>query len=601
MTSNASRDQGLANRSTPFSNDKSQSAAFRGASHAFFQASTGTKLSSPTKNGTDGALTAASRVGTGGRRLEDRSAEGSPSHEQKPNIPAIERSPRSGFSGIQESPHRSCQSRGQSPSQRAALVATSKTTPTRHGESIPRSRSYLHTVGNEADTPTTNKSGVLTTSTGDTTSLVQLFESKQVSKAPAPVTHSVRYVSKQPREIASPNPTRQVKRSMSCAIVPLSTSLSASESERETLESAPRNAHAGPIAVAARLGVSSGALQSGLAPSAVSSNPVPEPPGPTQRGKCAALEGASLPIAYKKNPVSDYPDELSTGISYLQAEPGRQESPSPRPIRSPNSSIIPPRQASISGSRPPISSTSSFDEGYRSSSPLRPSRTTTLPTDNYVPKLTIDSLANAMVASSLASSRAPSPSKPPPLPPPRRHGKSYSLFSQHHSQEHLSRTPSPAKGMRQTMREPQKSDDEMDHKKRKGHIVRKHPNKHHEGDRKRYRNQVIERERKRYEGVWAANKGLLMESDPNSRDAVLNVVVRDIWSRSRLPSEVLEEVWDLVDVRGDGKLEREEFVVGFWLIESRLRGNKLPSKVSESMWASVRRLSGVKEPHHHRR
>lgn len=151
------------------------------------------------------------------------------------------------------------------------------------------------------------------------------------------------------------------------------------------------------------------------------------------------------------------------------------------------------------------------------------------------------------------------------------------------------------------MREPQKSDDEVDHRKRKGHIVRKHPNKHHEGDRKRYRNQVIERERKRYEGVWAANKGLLMESDPGSRDAVLNVIVRDIWSRSGLPSDVLEEVWDLVDVRGDGKLEREEFVVGLWLIDSRLRGNKLPSKVSESMWASVRRLSGINLPHHHRR
>lgn len=151
------------------------------------------------------------------------------------------------------------------------------------------------------------------------------------------------------------------------------------------------------------------------------------------------------------------------------------------------------------------------------------------------------------------------------------------------------------------MREPQKSDDEVDHRKKKGHIVRKHPNKHHEGDRKRYRNQVIERERKRYEGVWAANKGLLMESDPGSRDAVLNIIVRDIWSRSRLPSDVLEEVWDLVDVRGDGKLEREAFVVGLWLIDSRLRGNKLPSKVSESMWASVRRLSGINVPRHHRR
>ena len=598
MTSNASWDQSLSNRPTPLSDDKSQSAAFRGASYAFSQASTGTKLLSPTYGGTDGALAAASRVGTGGRRLEDRSAEGSPSYGQESNIPAIKRSPQSSPSGMQEVPHRSAQSRGQSPSQRAALIATSRTTPTQRGESIPRRRSYLQTVRNEADTPTATNSEVLTTSSGDTTSLVHLFESKQVPKLPAPVTHSVRYVNKPPREIASPTPIRPVKRSTSSAIVPSSTSLSNSESEREPLERATRVAHAGSVAATARLAVPSGAPETRLAPSAMSSYPVPEHPG---RRKRAALEGASLPITYTKIAVSGYPEELSTEIAYLQAEPGRQERPSTHPTRSPNPSIMPSRQASVSGSRPPISSPSSFDEGYRSSSPLRSSRTTTLPTDSYVPKLTIDSLANAMVASSLASSRAPSPSKPPPLPPPRRHGKSYSLFNQHHSQEHLSRTPSPAKGMRQTMREPQKSDGEVDHKKRKGHIVRKHPNKHHEGDRKRYRNQVIERERKRYEGVWAANKGLLMESDLNSRDAVLNVVVRDIWSRSRLPSDVLEEVWDLVDVRGDGKLEREEFVVGFWLIDSRLRGNKLPSKVSESMWASVRRLSGVKEPYHHRR
>ena len=145
------------------------------------------------------------------------------------------------------------------------------------------------------------------------------------------------------------------------------------------------------------------------------------------------------------------------------------------------------------------------------------------------------------------------------------------------------------------MREPLKSDDEVEFRKKKGHIVRKHPHKHHEGDRKRYRNQVTERGRKRYEGVWAANKGLLME--PESADSVLNIVVRDIWSRSRLPDDVLEEVWDLVDTRDNGRLGREEFVVGLWLIDSRLKGNKLPPKVSESMWASVRRLTGIKVLH----
>ena len=598
MTSNASRDPCSSNRSTPYSNDKSQSAAFRGASRAFSQASIATKPPLPTYSGTDGAFAAASTVGTGGRRHEDRSAEGSPSYGQNWSIPTIKTSPQSSLSGMHKIPRRTSQSRGQSPSQTAARIATSKTTPTRDGEWSSRHRSYLQTVGRDADVSTNTESQVTMTSSGDTTSLVKLFESKQLPKMPAPMTHSVRYVSKSPQDIASPTPIRPVKRSVSSARVPPRTFPSTSDSDKETLESAPRTAHAGAVA---RLAVPSVAPKTGFGPSSGPSNPVPEPPPPRQKGKRATLESASSPVTYNQESVPVCPEELNIAITHVQADPGRQQGLSPQPIRNPTPSIIPSHQVSISGSRPPISSPSSFDEGNRSSSPLRSSRTTTRSTDSYVPKLTVDSLANAMVASSLASSRAPSPSKPPPLPPPRRHGKSYSLFNHHHSQEHLSRTPSPAKGMRQTMREPQKSDDEVDHRKKKGHIVRKHPNKHHEGDRKRYRNQVIERERKRYEGVWAANKGLLMESDPGSRDAVLNIIVRDIWSRSRLPSDVLEEVWDLVDLRGDGKLEREEFVVGLWLIDSRLRGNKLPSKVSESLWDSVRRLSGINVPHHHRR
>jgi hypothetical protein len=161
-------------------------------------------------------------------------------------------------------------------------------------------------------------------------------------------------------------------------------------------------------------------------------------------------------------------------------------------------------------------------------------------------------------------------------------------------------------------------DDETEKYKRKGTRImglgRKHPNKHHEGTRKRWRDQITERERKRYEGVWAANKGLLIplssslagprassrapqsypEEDPSPD--VLNLVARDIWGRSRLPEHVLEEVWDLVDSRAVGMLKREEFVVGLWLIDQRLKGRKLPIKVSDDVWHSARGATGVKIP-----
>jgi len=256
--------------------------------------------------------------------------------------------------------------------------------------------------------------------------------------------------------------------------------------------------------------------------------------------------------------------------------------------------------------RPAIQSTRSFDKTPPQPMPRQISREHTRQLSSH---MSVDSLANAMVASSLASSRVPSPTKSVPLPPPpRRHH----FFHRHPSQELMSRTPSPAKTMRQTMRRPPESDDETDGYRRgpKKHLVRKHQHKHHEGDRKRYRTQITERERKRYEGVWAANRGLLFPSadtgastttattTTTTTDAVLNTVVKDLWRRSRLPDDVLSEVWELVtgSQAHVDRLGREEFAVGLWLIDQRLKGNKLPVKVSESVWASVRRLPGIKVP-----
>ncbi|KAK6409470.1 Increased rDNA silencing protein, partial [Oleoguttula sp. CCFEE 5521] len=225
------------------------------------------------------------------------------------------------------------------------------------------------------------------------------------------------------------------------------------------------------------------------------------------------------------------------------------------------------------------------------------------------PLTTGDDIANAIVASSLASSRAGSPRmrEASLAPPSLRHGLS------------TSRTSSPVKkGMRHTLREAEsessESDDEMHpygKHKRKRHL-RKHPNKHHEGDRKRWREAVTERERKRYEGVWAANRGLYCFMAPTESaglnavadvvaakaalsDQVSSIVVRDIWNRCRLPAYELEAVWDLVaSTPHSNRLSKEEFVVGFWLIDQRLKGRKLPVKVSPTVWASVRGVEGIK-------
>lgn len=95
-----------------------------------------------------------------------------------------------------------------------------------------------------------------------------------------------------------------------------------------------------------------------------------------------------------------------------------------------------------------------------------------------------------------------------------------------------------------------------------------------------------------------------MEQHPHGKDTerlqelvgeqISGVVARDIWSRSRLPLDQLEQVWDLVDSQRNCRLTREEFVVGLWLIDQRLKGRKLPVKVTDSVWNSVRFLEGIK-------
>ncbi|CAI6085528.1 unnamed protein product [Clonostachys chloroleuca] len=199
----------------------------------------------------------------------------------------------------------------------------------------------------------------------------------------------------------------------------------------------------------------------------------------------------------------------------------------------------------------------------------------------------LDSLTSAIMAGSLAAARLTPHSTGTSLPPPV--------------------TPIRQKSprLRQTLRGPvDSSDDEEDrHKKNHRHKLRSGKHAHHEGSRRRWRDEVTTRERKRYEAVWASNRGIHLphaaspsasslssSGRDNLKDfshSVANVVVREVWKRSRLPEDELIEVWDLVDRDKRGVLSRQEFVVGMWLIDQRLKGRKIPTKVSESVWGSA--------------
>ncbi|KAM0792506.1 hypothetical protein ACM66B_005176 [Microbotryomycetes sp. NB124-2] len=54
-------------------------------------------------------------------------------------------------------------------------------------------------------------------------------------------------------------------------------------------------------------------------------------------------------------------------------------------------------------------------------------------------------------------------------------------------------------------------------------------------------------------------------------DEVDGLIVRQVWLRSRLPSERLSQIWLACDASGKGKLHRNEFSEGMWMIDEELR------------------------------
>ncbi|CAI5758253.1 unnamed protein product [Candida verbasci] len=145
-------------------------------------------------------------------------------------------------------------------------------------------------------------------------------------------------------------------------------------------------------------------------------------------------------------------------------------------------------------------------------------------------------------------------------------------------------------------------------------------------------NYLTDSEKKRYEGVWVSNRGtymnliitrltgvnydlkqeeeednkqqmddslkaaLLSEQDTDDlhnlkkveiNQLILGSIVKRIWKRSKLPNDTLEQIWNLVDFRKDGTLNKNEFLVGMWLVDQCLYGRKLPKKVDNIVWDNL--------------
>ncbi|KAE8353014.1 hypothetical protein BDV28DRAFT_134090 [Aspergillus coremiiformis] len=349
-------------------------------------------------------------------------------------------------------------------------------------------------------------------------------------------------------------------------------------------------------------------------PAATKPRPIPPVPRKTRPVASGAVSAAPAPRNVQSNEPKDFYEPLSSRSS----------------VRSKSSSILPNGKAPALPPRPGRSSAPKdglnnhralLGKNEFPRRPLSPSASSIYGQPHNSSSsslhgdstgLSEDALSDAIVASSLASSRAPPTREGPPPPLPQRRARPHSILQLNTNRREHSQSPSPPSSLRHTLRNPAKSDDADDvHRRYRTHTMRKHLHKHHEGDRKRWRSELTEKERKRYEGVWAANKGHLVPTQeevnrqclkddplrdkwpPNATEMVVNIVVRDIWSRSRLDPFVLEQIWNLVDTQNIGLLTREEFVVGMWLIDEQLRGHKLPAKVPDSVWASVKRVPGA--------
>ncbi|MCJ1259087.1 Increased rDNA silencing protein [Lignoscripta atroalba] len=592
-----------------------QSQALRGATHAFNSPVSKLQPMTNTYSGTNGALAASRMAGMGRSGAATEVKDGTfPSHLLRPvgrssRHPSAGQSLTTALSGNPETldlPTRSMSTRLQSPSHIAATLAAARPTSDSMAEgsrsSSTRRPSPLRFKSFEPPLAVDPPDG---TSIATTNKLIELFESKNALPPSCQEREDVHMMKAAPL-IVSPTPLRpplvaQYPSERATFDREIDTQVYGKHSMDDFNSSVqqPKTARVVTLRSERQSDTSKGQPQLKMRPQ----KSAPELPPPRGSARLTANHTISdAKTTTISHGVNDNPSIFSTSsytsapnsvpvhlqsLGYLSG----QSSDVSRSKSSPSGHLIPQQNPNVM--RPRLPTRSSQQDGMLRT--LGSKQDTRMASSRLVPQLTADSLANAIVASSLASSRAGSPTKTAPTIP-MHHSKPYSLFRQGRAHGQLSsRTPSPPKSMRQSMRDPRKSDDEDEYHKGSHHIIKKHPNKHHEGDRKRWRDQITERERKRYEGVWAANRGLLIPLH-ESQDLVCNLVVRDIWRRSNLSDHLLGEIWDLVDKEGAGRLSRDEFAVGMWLIDQCLKGRKLPVKVSESVWSSVRRLHGIIVP-----
>ncbi|KAF8556898.1 hypothetical protein OG21DRAFT_1408041 [Imleria badia] len=84
--------------------------------------------------------------------------------------------------------------------------------------------------------------------------------------------------------------------------------------------------------------------------------------------------------------------------------------------------------------------------------------------------------------------------------------------------------------------------------------------------------------------------------DPHNRGYIEGDVAVPFMLQSKLPEEVLAQVWDLSDINNDGRLTRDGFAVAMHLIQAKLSGKDIPAVLPQTLVPPSMRSNGPTSP-----
>ncbi|KAK9366760.1 hypothetical protein V1509DRAFT_673142 [Lipomyces kononenkoae] len=99
-------------------------------------------------------------------------------------------------------------------------------------------------------------------------------------------------------------------------------------------------------------------------------------------------------------------------------------------------------------------------------------------------------------------------------------------------------------------------------------------------------------QKEHYDGIFAT-------IDRDNRGFIGGDVAVPFFMTSKLPDDVLAQIWDMSDIRNTGELSKDEFAVAMYLVQQKLTGNELPQTLPPLLvppWLRTRSPAAAPNP-----